>query len=74
MVFQGTFLVGRLELGIGRRWIDTQSVVVFCVFDHLAVGRGRGLDGFERGERGQRGREPMREKNKRTLLSFYRCR
>jgi hypothetical protein len=38
MVFQGTFLVGCLELGIGRRWIDTQSIVVFCVFDHLAVG------------------------------------
>jgi hypothetical protein len=25
-------------LGIGRRWIDTQSIVVFGVFDHLAVG------------------------------------
>jgi hypothetical protein len=37
MVFQGTLLVGCLELGIGRRWIDTQSIVVFGVFDHIAV-------------------------------------
>jgi hypothetical protein len=71
MVFQGTFLVGCLELGIGRRWIDTQSIVVFCVFDHLAVAGEGGLDGFERREGGQGGREPIRKKNKRTLLSFY---
>jgi|GraSoiStandDraft_4_1057263.scaffolds.fasta_scaffold976309_1 hypothetical protein len=44
MVFQGTLLVGCLELGIGRRWIDTQRIVVFCVFNHFAVGGKTGLN------------------------------
>jgi hypothetical protein len=38
MVFQGTLLVGCLELGVGRRWINTQGVVVFGVFDHCCLG------------------------------------
>src|SRR5580698_4659656 len=38
MVFQGTLLVGCLELGIGRRWINTQGIVVFGVFDHFGFG------------------------------------
>lgn len=45
MIFQGTFFVGCLELSIGRSWIDTQSVVVFCVFHHDAVEGKINLDG-----------------------------
>lgn len=38
VIFQGTLFVGCLELGVGRRWINTQGVVVFGVFDHFGFG------------------------------------